>query len=64
MNSAPPSEEEIEVALRALTLVTGQDRSGGGGGYGGGGGGYGGGGGGGSRGGSRGPRRDSGGFRG
>ena len=23
----PPSEEEIEVALRTLTLVTGQDRS-------------------------------------
>ncbi|MEI7720674.1 MAG: hypothetical protein WCJ23_01665 [Verrucomicrobiota bacterium] len=27
MNPLPPSEEEIEVALRILTLVTGQDRS-------------------------------------
>ena len=27
VNPLPPSEEEIEVALRTLTLVTGQDRS-------------------------------------
>jgi len=27
VNPLPPSEEEIEVALRNLTLVTGQDRS-------------------------------------
>jgi hypothetical protein len=27
MNPLNPSEEEIEVALRTLTLVTGQDRS-------------------------------------
>jgi hypothetical protein len=27
VNPLPPSEEEIEVALRTLTLLTGQDRS-------------------------------------
>ncbi len=27
VNAIPPSEEELEVALRTLTLLTGQDRS-------------------------------------